>query len=253
MASEEISSNIIVVKQGSSYSIRLENSNILSILPKGFAELIDKMLKINNKNLSESNGIVFRKLIDLEENQDIINTDLFINIYTWFTNLGMRHLPTYYKEVRNINKDNLVIVNGEAYEYPPDRESRQCDEYYNFKLWLYKLYSTNKVTFNSLFNVKKIPSKNTLDIITSNVEKTEIEINILKFMMYKDYLQTHHWKETRENALIKSNYKCALCNSIVQLNVHHKTYENRGNEKPEDLIVLCRNCHAKFHDKLDHN
>nr|DAW76172.1 MAG TPA: Protein of unknown function (DUF968) [Bacteriophage sp.] len=37
--------------------------------------------------------------------------------------------------------------------------------------------------------------------------------------------------------------------------MHHKTYENHGREfnrdiADSDLIVLCRECHEKFHDKL---
>lgn len=40
--------------------------------------------------------------------------------------------------------------------------------------------------------------------------------------------------------------------SIVQtLDVHHRTYKNRGNEKFADLIVLCRACHSKHHGKGD--
>ena len=75
--------------------------------------------------------------------------------------------------------------------------------------------------------------------------------NIYTIMPYKEYLETDHWKETRSKALKKANYKCELCNgSKDKLNVHHKTYERKGNELPEDLIVLCENCHGKFHDKI---
>jgi hypothetical protein len=31
------------------------------------------------------------------------------------------------------------------------------------------------------------------------------------------------------------------------LDVHHRTYENKGKEKLGDLTVLCRECHTKFH------
>jgi 5-methylcytosine-specific restriction endonuclease McrA len=31
------------------------------------------------------------------------------------------------------------------------------------------------------------------------------------------------------------------------LDVHHRTYERRGAEKAEDVIVLCRRCHELFH------
>jgi len=71
-----------------------------------------------------------------------------------------------------------------------------------------------------------------------------------KYMDYKEYLQTEHWKETRYKALRKANFRCELCNSNNKLHVHHKTYENRGKELPQDLICLCEGCHSKFHNKV---
>jgi len=71
----------------------------------------------------------------------------------------------------------------------------------------------------------------------------------LKTMPYKEYLQTDHWKAMRNRQLKLANYKCQLCSNKENLNVHHNTYENRGEEKDEDLITLCKNCHGKFHDK----
>ena len=41
-----------------------------------------------------------------------------------------------------------------------------------------------------------------------------------------------------------------MCEGQEALNTHHKTYRNLGNELPDDLIVLCREDHAKFHDVL---
>ena len=75
-------------------------------------------------------------------------------------------------------------------------------------------------------------------------------LNELKDMPYKDYLATPEWRGVRSGALGRANHKCELCNaSGVELHVHHKTYERRGEELPEDLIVLCKDCHAKHHDK----
>ena len=68
-------------------------------------------------------------------------------------------------------------------------------------------------------------------------------------MPYQEYLQTKHWRNKRYEALKRANHKCQLCGSKENLQVHHNTYDNRGNEKDEDLIVLCEICHAKFHDK----
>ena len=87
-------------------------------------------------------------------------------------------------------------------------------------------------------------------IILLQKEGKRVELDRLINMPYKEYLQTEHWKEVRGNALYRAKYKCQLCGNKDNLNVHHNTYENRGNEKDEDLIVLCQKCHGKFHDKF---
>lgn len=74
--------------------------------------------------------------------------------------------------------------------------------------------------------------------------------SLLHVMPYRQYLNTHHWKTTSAEAKKKAGFKCRLCNSGGELHTHHRTYENRGSEAEEDLIVLCADCHGKFHDKL---
>lgn len=81
-------------------------------------------------------------------------------------------------------------------------------------------------------------------------EQDKQKVAALRSMPYVQYLQSEHWKETRAKALGRAHYKCQLCNSQHNLQVHHKTYVNRGCEQPDDLIVLCRVCHAKHHDKI---
>ena len=74
----------------------------------------------------------------------------------------------------------------------------------------------------------------------------------LKEMPYKDFLQTHYWEIVRNYVVYKRGHRCELCAHEGNFNVHHKTYEHHGEEHHhlEDLILLCRLCHAKFHDKL---
>lgn len=80
----------------------------------------------------------------------------------------------------------------------------------------------------------------------------EAQIYELRTMPYGEYLKTDHWKSLRARMLKRANYSCQLCNaSNVSLHVHHRTYENRGDEDYSDLIVLCAPCHSKFHDKLE--
>lgn len=114
----------------------------------------------------------------------------------------------------------------------------------------------NKIPGNEYYKKGDYKKKNNKQKI--NKEKLQIQvlsqeeldqINILKTMPYQEYLQTEHWRNKRKSALKRAKYKCQLCNNKENLQVHHNTYENRGNEKDEDLIVLCEDCHKKFHDK----
>lgn len=66
-------------------------------------------------------------------------------------------------------------------------------------------------------------------------------------MPYKEYLQTDHWKRVRASALKRAAYKCQVCNSDLLLQVHHRSYQKRGQERASDVTVLCRRCHADFH------
>jgi len=75
-------------------------------------------------------------------------------------------------------------------------------------------------------------------------------IQELRAMPYKEYLQTEHWQALRYDSLKRAGFQCELCASKGELHVHHKTYERHGYEYKKDLIVLCANCHAKFHNKL---
>ena len=69
---------------------------------------------------------------------------------------------------------------------------------------------------------------------------------------YKRYLQSDEWKEKREKIMVFWDFKCALCFSPRGLQVHHRTYARVGNERLQDLILLCNRCHGKFHETLGH-
>lgn len=73
----------------------------------------------------------------------------------------------------------------------------------------------------------------------------------LKKLPYSSYLRTKFWQEVRRLALVRSGCACQLCASKTRLQVHHRTYATRGYEDQNlnDLTVLCKTCHAKFHRK----
>lgn len=66
---------------------------------------------------------------------------------------------------------------------------------------------------------------------------------------YQEYIKTEAWRARAEAAKQRVEHRCQICNrpsTRVTLNVHHRTYERLGNERPEDLTVLCRGCHELY-------
>lgn len=76
-----------------------------------------------------------------------------------------------------------------------------------------------------------------------------VRIAIMATMPYRSYMLTEHWREISRAAKERAGNRCQLCNESKNLQTHHRTYERRGDELPEDLTVLCDNCHGKFHTK----
>jgi len=68
---------------------------------------------------------------------------------------------------------------------------------------------------------------------------------------YSEYLLGEHWRgKVRPAVLERAGHRCQLCGAMDKtLHVHHNSYERLGNELPWDLIVLCEDCHAKYHGK----
>lgn len=84
---------------------------------------------------------------------------------------------------------------------------------------------------------------------------------------YRAYLLSEHWQAVRRGALWRAQNRCqspicryhwvrGLTDSEItecvphgdyRLDVHHLTYERLGAELPDDLLVLCRDCHELIH------
>lgn len=64
---------------------------------------------------------------------------------------------------------------------------------------------------------------------------------------YDGYLRSSAWRKKREYMLRQAGYRCQVCNADDRLQVHHRTYDRLGHEDPDDLTVLCRDCHEAFH------
>jgi 5-methylcytosine-specific restriction endonuclease McrA len=74
--------------------------------------------------------------------------------------------------------------------------------------------------------------------------------------IYYRYLKSAIWQEKRKDTLKRAKGKCEKCKiSFIDdsnLDVHHISYDRvGGNEKPEDLQVLCYQCHIKADKKRE--
>jgi len=94
--------------------------------------------------------------------------------------------------------------------------------------------------------------KTTLYLLSAIDEQPNDEalLRALRELPYEEYLQTDHWKAVAEKARKQANFTCAVCGSRKELNVHHTTYKRKGQEDPDDLVVLCAACHGNHHGKL---
>ena len=125
---------------------------------------------------------------------------------------------------------SILIPKEDIYKYG-------LNEYYLFKVE----YSpeVNKVTYGYKQDYKNIERYG---------PKKYVEVtNSYKYMPYDEYLLTDHWKELRKRIHAKYNNKCAICGSSDNLEVHHITYERKGEELDEDLALLCKKCHMTQH------
>lgn len=76
--------------------------------------------------------------------------------------------------------------------------------------------------------------------------KDRIERNVWRYD-YGVYLKTQYW--IRLSSKAKALYgSCVLCPRKDRLNTHHRNYDHLGQEETlRDLVVLCNDCHRKFH------
>jgi len=70
-----------------------------------------------------------------------------------------------------------------------------------------------------------------------------------KKMHYSEFLKTRYWARVRKAALSQQGACCQICGKKHLLQVHHLTYEFRGDElnHMDCLQVLCANCHHDQH------
>jgi len=199
--------------------------------------------------------MIYVKIINKIINKEIKNKD--------------KILAFYIKLRRWINNDELIAKNLTKkqiaeYNYCSKNTSnlylKELEKLELIKIEKDKNLNTFIITLIEEINIKnesesenKNKSTNNFEIKTENLKNNDLKmsIKILKNLPYDEYLQTEYWKKLRLKILKRALYKCELCYSNNKLNVHHKTYERKGEELLTDLICLCERCHNKFHDIIN--
>jgi hypothetical protein len=101
-----------------------------------------------------------------------------------------------------------------------------------------------------------IPEKKEFHLITGAKKENELgglgfktKVSVIRKIMkkvddetiYSQYLQSKEWEE-KDKSFVDHFKKCKKCGSMEQLYSHHVSYINFGNEKAEDIEVLCWYC-----------
>lgn len=211
--------------------LKAKNKKLFEILKE-----YDKDIEYCNSLIEEAKTNVKKKIKDIK---NIITKD-DINQFWYETNYPIYFLSEAY-ELQQHKFTNKYVDREYVYQYncPLCKQETKTILGGNYRNRENIMNDVIKPCYRCDFNLERLQKSITYG-----------EIQKFKYMKYYDYLQTPYWKLFADRAKENSGHKCQLCNSHESLNVHHKTYDNRGKETFEDIIVLCRNCHAKFHDKV---
>lgn len=67
--------------------------------------------------------------------------------------------------------------------------------------------------------------------------------------LWDRYIHSFWWAEKKRQLFAERGKKCERCASTKHIQVHHTSYRRLGNEAPEDLIILCKDCHRREHGR----
>lgn len=67
---------------------------------------------------------------------------------------------------------------------------------------------------------------------------------------YTSYLKSKKWINFKNSLKIARGNKCEKCGkSKCILHGHHLTYKRFMNELPEDILIVCEDCHSNLHKR----
>jgi len=101
----------------------------------------------------------------------------------------------------------------------------------------------------------KARQKNTPSSAYTTPYRPSKEVHTDTYVIHEsDYMSSKEWNTIRKVTLKRDNYTCQSCGvRDISLDVHHTTYEDFGEEKLDQLVSLCRECHSGIHKRLGYD
>ena len=63
-------------------------------------------------------------------------------------------------------------------------------------------------------------------------------------------LDSQRYRELHRQVLERDRWRCQVCGSMQQLQVHHLKFRSHsGGDVEQNLITLCTECHEQVHDR----
>ncbi len=216
----------------------------------------DFIIEIPVKNKEHINLILNEKIIEKEKVEQIKINDEFFRLIRKYSISYTQDLidPTLFEILKKLENGTTFYRNEVKWLFR--------NKFYNVVALFYenKYFTTHglhdaKNAFRFWYKANNsIESEKWADLLLLETLKLENEIlGKIRFNFrtinnnYDEYLSSVRWKMTRIVAIKRAHGKCQVCDSTENLNVHHRKYDI-GNEKVEDLTVLCRECHSLFHE-----
>ena len=178
-------------------------------------------------------------------------------ILYWTTKLSWSGSPPkgiflHKQSISNFTGINVSNLHSELGNVVASLKCSQCKNLCDTQITSMTKYEEEKKLCNKgLWICHSCSQINRAEFQYRNEERENQSLELIKELRslpYKEYLKTDHWQKIRKQSLRRVGYKCQICNEGNKvLNVHHRTYQNLGNELWTDIIVLCGGCHSIFH------
>lgn len=78
-----------------------------------------------------------------------------------------------------------------------------------------------------------------------------LKLSVLPASAYETYMRSEEWALKRAQVFSSRKARCQACLGRDDLQVHHITYARLGDERMDDLVILCAHHHEAVHDLCD--